>query len=123
MEIAHIIILAIILIFAGKLAWKYSPRFISRRERYRNSDYKILQMRLGMIGSTCIIVGYLYCLLFIPSLVGQKKLIENNKKNTSDTAGYVESVTIPVNNKRHKDKKEASVIDSSTKSRDAIDKK
>ena len=122
MEIVHFIILVLILFFASKLAWKYSPRFISRRERYRNSDFKILQVRLGMIGSTCVIVGYLYCYLFIPSLVGQKKPFESNKTTTSDTSGYVQSI-IPINKIKHKVKKETSVIDSATKSKDDTDKK
>ena len=122
MMIVHFIILAVIFLFAGRLAWKYSPRFISRRERYRNSDYKILKMRLGMIAFTCGMIGVYYYAIFIRPLVEQNKPSENNKTSAFDTSRYLQSTTIPIS-KKHKDKKEASVIDSSTKSKDDTGRK
>jgi len=117
MVILHFIILGIIFLFASILAWKYSPRFISRRDRYRNSDFKILQIRLGMIATTCGIIGVYYFAIFIHPLVGQNKHLKGGKTSTLDTSAYEQS-TIPTNKIKQKNKKETTVIDSPTKSKE-----
>jgi hypothetical protein len=102
--IYYLILLVFLLFYAGKLAWKYSPHFISQRERRGLSDWLYGKKRVGMVASTCFVVFFFYDMFFLDPLVKKMKLQNDKKTVISDTerSSPVKSVSNQNNKKLHK---------------------
>ena len=106
--IVYLILLVLLLFFSGKIAWKYSPDFISGRDRWRNSKWVLFRIRMGMVGSTLFVVFFIYDMIFLEPLQKKMKPINDNKVTISDTSesSQSKSVSNENNKNKHKHKRE-----------------
>jgi len=99
--IFYLILLVLLLFYAGKMAWKYSIHFISPREKRGLSDWTYGKKRVAMVASTCFVVFFFYDMLFLDPL--DKKMKPENEKNitVSDTTFDTQSKNV-LNQKKTK---------------------